>query len=260
MDTGLKGKKVLILGSSRGIGLGIAKAFVQEGADVMITARDAEHLDRAQSHLKKLNGGKLFSYQGDMLKAEVIEDLQKVLKDKFGSLDHLVCNIGSGRSVPPGEEELAEIQRMMEINFLYVAKSIRSFRSLLRKADLKDKDLSSITLIGSICGRQVLGCPSAYAAAKAALLHYAKNLTKPLAQEGIRINVVSPGNIFFPGSVWEQKLKISENTVKAMLENEVPLRKFGTPEDVGSAVVYLASRAAGFITGTELVIDGGQSN
>jgi 3-oxoacyl-[acyl-carrier protein] reductase len=226
----------------------------------MLTARNGEDLKDAVTHLGKIKGGKLLSYQGDMLMPQVVKSLQEFLKKKFGSLDHLVCNIGSGRSVSPGEEDRTEAQRMMEINFLHVVQAIQSFRPLLRRDDPKSKDLSTITLIGSICGRRVLGCPSSYAAAKAALLHYSRNLVKPLAREGIRINVVSPGNIIFPGSIWEQKLKTSKTKVMAMLEKDVPLRKFGTPEDIGSAVVYLASRSAGFITGIELVVDGGQSN
>jgi 3-oxoacyl-[acyl-carrier protein] reductase len=258
MDTGLKGKKVLVLGSSRGIGLGIAKAFISEGADVMVSARNAGDLEQAVAQLKSLNGGAVHSYEGDLLKPEVVEELGKVLNSKLGSLDHLVCNLGSGRSVNAGEEDVAEAKRVMDINFFQAVGAIRTFRPLLKRNG--QKDWASITLIGSICGRQVLGCPSTYAAAKAALLHYAKNLAKPLALEGIRINVVSPGNILFPGSVWEQKLKDSESQVKAMLDKDVPLKKFGTPQDIGAAVVYLASSNAGFITGTELVVDGGQSN
>lgn len=260
MGTGLKDKKVLILGSSRGIGLGIAQAFVQEQANVMISARQEEYLKQAENYLKSLGCGQVCAYQGDLLQSNVIEDIRKTVKDQWGRLDHLVCNIGSGRSVSPGTEDIAEVRRVMEINFFQAVQAVAVLRPLLRKTVSQGEALSTITLIGSICGRQVLGCPSAYAAAKAALLHYAKNLAKPLAIEGIRINVVSPGNIIFPGSVWEEKLKTAKDKVQAMLEQDVPLKKLGTPEDVASAVVYLSSVQAGFITGSELVVDGGQSN
>lgn len=259
METGLKGQKVLILGSSRGIGFGIAERFLYEKANVIITGRNDKDLRRALVYLRGLRKGQVTSYQGDMLQHAEIENLRNMVKEKFGSLDHLICNIGSGRSVPPGEEDIAEIRRMFDINFFYAAESIKAFRPLLRRKSNSANDYATITLIGSICGRQVLGCPAAYAAAKAALVHYAQNLTGPLAREGIRINIVSPGNILFPGSVWEQKLKVAKSDVTRMLKRDVPLKKFGTPHDVGATVVYAASRSAGFLTGAELVVDGGQS-
>ena len=259
MDTGLKKNKILVIGSSRGIGFGIAESFVREGADVIISGRHAPELEKAALRLKNLNMGSVLLCQGDMLQQEGMETLKKMVRDKFNTLDHLVCNIGSGRSVSAGQEDFAEVYRMMNINFFHAAQSIHLFRPLLRRELSFGNEFATITLIGSICGRQVIGCPAAYAAAKAALVHYARNLAMPLAREGIRINVVSPGNILFPGSVWEQKLKDTESRVKEMLEKEVPLGKFGTPQDIGAAVVFMASRCAGFITGTELVVDGGQS-
>ncbi len=259
MDTGLKKNKVLVIGSSRGIGLGIAESFVREGADVIISGRTTADLESAAAQLKNFNAGSVLSYQVDVLKEGGIDALHKMVSHQFSALDHLVCNVGSGRSVAAGQEDMAEVRRMMDINFFHAAQAIHCFRPLLRREPPFGQGMATITLIGSICGRQVLGCPAAYAAAKAALVHYARNLAAPLAHDGIRINVVSPGNIIFPGSVWEQKLKTAEMQVKAMLDHEVPLRKFGTPEDIGSAVVYLASRRAGFITGSELVVDGGQT-
>jgi 3-oxoacyl-[acyl-carrier protein] reductase len=99
----------------------------------------------------------------------------------------------------------------------------------------------------------------AYASAKSALIAYAKNIARPLGEFGIRVNVVSPGNIIFPGSTWEDKLAKSPEDIKAMLQREVPLQRLGTIEEVANVVVFLASQQAAFVTGANWVVDGGQT-
>ena len=113
--------------------------------------------------------------------------------------------------------------------------------------------------ISSICGLAALGCPIAYAGAKAALQSYVKNQSKYLGQFGVRINSVVPGNILFENSVWERKLTESKLAVQNMPESQVALAKLGRPEDVAALAVFLASERAEFITGSECVVDGGQA-
>jgi len=173
-------------------------------------------------------------------------------------LDHLVCNVGSGKSVPILQETTEEWRRMLDINFLQAAGTVQEFRSLLA-ASAKQTQGASVTFVGSICGSEAIGCPLAYASAKAALRAYAKNLVRPLSDEGIRVNMVSPGNVIFPGSTWETKLAQDAPGVQSMLDREVPMRRLGTADEIATAVVFLASPRASFINGVNLVVDGGQT-
>jgi 3-oxoacyl-[acyl-carrier protein] reductase len=118
---------------------------------------------------------------------------------------------------------------------------------------------TSITFIGSICGIEAIGCPVAYASSKAALEAYAKNICRPLGRKGIRVNILSPGNILFPGSTWEKKIARDSDSVNHMLESDVPLNRFGTVAEVADVAVFLASRCCGFVTGAHWVVDGGQT-
>jgi 3-oxoacyl-[acyl-carrier protein] reductase len=115
-----------------------------------------------------------------------------------------------------------------------------------------------VVCISSICGHEALGAPVAYSAAKAALNMMVKGLSRPLGKNGVRINGVSPGNILFDGGTWDKKLRADAEGVRIMLERDVPLGRLGRPEDVANAVLFLVSDRASFISGTCLVVDGGQ--
>ena len=121
-----------------------------------------------------------------------------------------------------------------------------------------NQENKSITFIGSICGMESIGCPPAYSSAKAGLIAYMKNLTFPLGKHNIRVNMVSPGNIIFPGSTWEKKLKGNRESVNNMLASNVALKRLGETKDISSIVTFLSSSKASFITGSNIVADGGQ--
>lgn len=122
------------------------------------------------------------------------------------------------------------------------------------------KSKGTIICISSICGNQVIsGAPITYSVAKAALNFYVKSISKVLANKNIRINAISPGNIMFNGSVWDSKFKKNKKAILKMIENNVPLRKFGSPSDIANLSVWLASDQADFITGSIFVVDGGQT-
>ncbi len=257
MELGLTNSRVLITGSSRGIGYGIASAFLAEGATVLLTGKNEDDLHRAHSTLANQFGDdRIEIFPGDLGDATIRHGLNTALLPQ--GIDHLVCNVGSGRSVPILQETTDEWRRMFDTNLFQAAGMVQDLRSLLA-ASVKQGHGASLTFVGSICGMEGIGCPLAYASAKAALWAYAKNLVRPLADEGIRVNMVSPGNVLFPGSTWEDKLAQDTVRVQSMLDREVPMRRLGTLDEITAAVVFLASRRASFITGANLVVDGGQT-
>jgi 3-oxoacyl-[acyl-carrier protein] reductase len=239
-----QGQRVLVSGSSSGIGFGIANCFDEAGANVVLTGRNLVTLKAAQKNLK--NAPDLFC--GDLSESKDVERLAA----EFPDVDVLVCNLGSGRSVPPGEEDMAEWRRVLELNFFSAVKLIEAYKTNLIR------HRSKVVCISSICGNSALGAPATYSVAKSALNAYVNNMARYFGPLGVRINVVTPGNILFPESTWQKKMTNDADAVQTLLQKEVPLQCFGTPEDIGNACVFLASSYAKFITGTQLVVDGGQ--
>ena len=246
MDLGLADKVALVTGSSRGIGLAVARALRDEGCRVILNGRDAQALQQAQQQLA------LPGVAADAASAKGAHELVDRALALHGRLDVLVCNVGSGASVPPGSEDTAEWQRMLGLNLLAATEVVAAARPHLRAS------AGVVLCISSICGLAALGAPIAYSAAKAALNSYVRGSARHLAREGIRINALAPGNILFEGSTWERKLREDPVRVADMLDREVALRRLGTAEEVAAMAAFLCSNRAGFATGGIFVLDGGQ--
>ncbi|TCS14462.1 SDR family NAD(P)-dependent oxidoreductase [Caulobacter sp. BK020] len=250
MNLELEGKVALVGGASRGIGLAIAKTLAAEGCTVVLSAREQEGLDAAVAEV----GSAAWGHAADLSDPDDCERLVAAVETRFGRLDVLVANAGSGASVAPGRETPEEWRRVIALNLFTATNLIGAAKPLLAR-----EGGGAIVCVSSICGREALGAPVTYSAAKAALDAAINGLSRPFAAEGIRINGVAPGNILFPGGTWDRKLAESPETVAAMLVRDVPQGVLGRPEDVADAVTFLASSRAAFVTGAVLVIDGGQT-
>jgi 3-oxoacyl-[acyl-carrier protein] reductase len=254
MEFGLEGKVVLVSGSSRGIGRAIAESFLREGASVVLTGRDEPSLEQTRSELDAASGAdRVLSWRGDLTQPAEIEACLDAVDRRYERLDIVVANIGGGSGTRRWDVEADEWLAVLERNLLGGIRLVRAAGPRLLAGDG-----GAVTFVGSIAGVETTDAPIPYGAAKAALAHAAKGLARSFAPQ-VRVNVVAPGNVVFPGSVWERRLTENREGVDAMLAAEVPLRRLGVPEEIADAVVFLSSPRSSFSTGTCLVVDGGQT-
>jgi 3-oxoacyl-[acyl-carrier protein] reductase len=248
MQLNLSDKVALVTGSSKGIGWAIAQTLHAEGCRVALNARNKSDLTIATTQLDGSIG-----VLGDVTESSQAQKIVAEVIKTFGRLDILVCNVGSGRSVPPGDETAEEWQRVFSINLWSTTNSVEAAREALVASR------GVVVCISSVCGLEVIpGAPVTYSAAKSALHAYVRGISRPLGKQGVRINAVAPGNILFDGSVWSRKLAEDTTGVKAMLVKDVALGCLGSPYDVAHLVAYIASSRCNFATGSVWKLDGGQ--
>jgi len=253
MDLHLKGRTVLVAGSSRGIGKGIATLLLGEGCRVCITGRDADQLEVTRNSLQaKFGCDAVLASAGDLEQPAGVKAALDTISTAWGDLDVLVVNLGSGRGQAGWDLDAVEWERLFSANFFG---SVRLTQAAIPRMGRG----GSIIMIASIVGVEATAAPLPYSAAKAALINYGKNLSRTLAASGIRVNCIAPGNIFFTGGSWEKHLQSRPEWVSQYLSNEVPLQRFGTPEEVAALAAYLASPLAAFATGGCYILDGGQT-
>ncbi|MGE5373170.1 MAG: SDR family NAD(P)-dependent oxidoreductase [Solirubrobacterales bacterium] len=254
MELGLRDKCVLISGSSRGIGLAIGEAFLNEGARVLLTARDGAALNSVRERLAAQFGpDRINTFCGDLTRPEEIQAAVKHINREFGRLDTVIANLGSGTARSGYELNHDDWTAALNLNL------VGSMLLASHAVPAITTPGGSITFIASIAGSESINAPIPYGAAKAALMHGMKSLARMIGPKGIRVNAVVPGNILFSGGSWEQKLREREAVITSYIQSEVPLQRFGKPEEIADAVAFLASERAGFITGSCLVVDGGQT-
>jgi 3-oxoacyl-[acyl-carrier protein] reductase len=255
VDLRLEDKIVLVAGSSRGIGLATVRAFLAEGCRTVITGRDSIALARAQASLETEFGqGRLMACEGDLCDSDVIRTVLASVGDRWGPLDCLVANVGSGRGPMSWELHESDWHRLFEENF---SCSYRLVQQTL-PAMIRSRQ-GSIVLVASIAGLESTHAPLPYSAAKAAMVSYGKNLARQVGPFNVRVNSVAPGNVLVPGGSWERHLAERRDEVLREIEAEVPLRRFGRAEEIADAIVFLSSDRASFITGSCMVADGGQT-
>jgi NAD(P)-dependent dehydrogenase (short-subunit alcohol dehydrogenase family) len=243
-----EGKTVLVTGGNSGIGLAAAQAFAAEGARVVITGRNADAIEQARAAI----GGNALAILNDAAQPTAAKALaQEIVKaDLF--LDAIFINAGMAEFAPFDQTTESLWNRTFDTN---VKAPYFALQALLPRINAG----ASIVLNGSINAR--IGMPNAsiYAASKAALISLAKNLSAELLPRGIRVNVVSPGPVTTP---IYGKLGLDAETLKAtaaQIQSQIPLGRFGTPEEIAATVLHLSAPESAFIVGTEIIADGGMS-
>ena len=255
MDLELKGKAVVITGGSRGLGYASAAAFVNEGANVVICARGEERLGRAVDDLRANGtaGTEVVGVPADVSTDDGVQRVIDAAVSRFGRLDILVNNVGLARGADLESTTDAEWREAFD-QTLFPA--IRASR--LAVPHMRRQGGGAIVIVSSIFGREA-GGRMTYNAVKAAEISLTKSLAQQLARDQIRVVSVAPGSILFPGGSWWKRQQADPEAIAEFVRRELPFGRFGRPEEVGAAVAFVASPKAGWISGTTVVVDGGQS-
>jgi 3-oxoacyl-[acyl-carrier protein] reductase len=249
MDLQLKGRKVFVTGSTRGIGLAIAEHFVAEGASVAICARNASQVAETARALEA-KGAKVFARSIDVADPKALEAWIADGAQALGGLDVFVANA----SALAANTTPAEFKKGFDIDVMHMVTGVTAALPLLEKSDG-----AAIIAIASISGVEDYGySEAAYGAMKAALLFYMKSLSRKIGKTGIRVNAVSPGPIYFPGGFWEQVERNSQDVFQAVVQENAS-RRMGKPEEIANVVAFLASSQASYINGANVVVDGGHT-
>lgn len=245
MDLGLRGMKALITGGTKGIGRAVAELFAAEGCDVAICARNAEEVGQTVTALSQY-GIKATGRSVDVGDGPALTQWVADVGAELGGIDIVVSNVSA---LAIGQDE-ASWQAEFNTDMMGTVRAVNAAMPFLEQSKA-----ASIVVIASVSGREVDFAAGPYGVFKAALIHYAKGLSFQLAAKNIRVNALSPGNTYFPGGVWEKIEHGNPALFKEALALN-PTGRMGKPEEMARGVVFLASPAASFITGTNLVVDG----
>lgn len=246
MDLGLKGKKVILTGGSRGIGRETVELFAAEGADVAFCSRNADQVAETAASLTR-HGGKIVGEAFDM---EAGPDAYRAwlaaAAEKLGGCDIFVPMISTS-----GAGATTDWQKTLDFDIMGAVAGLEVLEPYLEQSGA-----GSIVITASTAGLETFIMPQGYNALKGALIVYASQISQSLGPKGIRVNTVSPGPIKFPGGNWEA-IKAAAPELYDSVESQFALGRWGGPEEVARTVVFLASPASSYTTGTNVVVDGG---
>jgi len=245
MDLRLNGSKVLVTGGTRGIGRAVVETFLEEGADVAFCARDAAEVAATEEALGEAGAVALGSV-ADVGDADALEAWVGEAAGRLGGIDVVVSNV-SALAIPDSPENW---EASLRVDLMGTVRLIAAAMPYLEQSAA-----ASIVTVSSVSGREVDFASGPYGTVKSAIIAYTQGLAFQLAGKGIRANSVSPGNTYFPGGVWAQ-IEQGDPELFATAMSLNPTGRMGTPREMATAVVFLASPVSSFTTGTNLVVDG----
>ena len=251
MDLGLRDKRAVVTGASRGLGLAIADALAAEGAAVALLARGAEGLAAAADHVGR-HGGAVVTRTVDVTDHAALAAAVAEVADELGGLDKVVANAGGTVGNNLLDSTAADLTATFELNAGHAATLVRAAHPHLVRAGG-----GAVVLVTSITGSRVAP-RTTYAVAKAAEIHLARVLADELAGDRIRVNAVSPGSILFEGGGWDTLRRGDPDAFAAFEREEFPWGRLGHAHEVGDVVAFLLSDRAAWVTGADIVVDGAQ--
>ncbi len=246
MDLRLAGLRALVTGATRGIGRAIAQTLAAEGAHLAICARNFSEVEKTIADFSHY-GVKVFGRDLDVGHAKDLSDWVHDAGRVLGGIDIVVANV-SALAIANDE---ASWQQSFAVDMMGTVHLVNAAQSYLESSSH-----AAIVTIASVSGREIDFAAGPYGAFKAAIVHYTQGLAQSLASQQIRANSVSPGNTYFANGVWNQIEQSDPDFFRKALAMN-PMGRMATPQEIANAVVFLASPAASFITGTNLVVDGG---
>ncbi|MBS1834194.1 MAG: SDR family oxidoreductase [Acidobacteria bacterium] len=243
MYLGLKDRVAIVTGGTRGIGLATANALAAEGCVVAVCGRNPVELDG------------LYSYTVDVTKPEELTGFVNAVHERFGRLDILVNNVGG--SMGGGGFDASTVEQWQGVFELNVFSTLVASKAAI--PHMKAARWGRIVNVASIWGKEG-GGGAAYNGAKSAVISMSKAMARDLAADGILVNAVAPGSVLFPGGGWAKRMQADPEKIEKFVQTDMPLGRFGHPEEVANTIVFLSSAAASLITGSCVVADGGQSH
>ncbi|WP_428310518.1 SDR family NAD(P)-dependent oxidoreductase [Hydrocarboniphaga sp.] len=245
MDLGLKGLKVILTGGSRGTGRAALEIFAAEGADVGFFSRNQRQIDEAVESLSR-HGGKVVGRQGDLSDLDAYPSLLKGIADELGGCDIFIPSASAS-----GSKLAQDWSACFNMDVLGTVRGCEAMEPYLEKSKH-----GSVIVLASTAATETFFAPQAFNAVKATLITYSKQLGQAWGAKGIRVNTVSPGPVWFEGGNWDDIKRDMPELYKAT-QDQMVIGRFGVAEDVAKTIVFLASPASGWTTGTNVIVDGG---
>ncbi len=238
----MRRRNLLITGASKGLGREIKNYYIKKNFNLINISR---------SNLKDEKN--LINIKNDLTNFRKTLITFKRIKKKFKSLDAIICCTGSGKKVSNDELNDDVIRHYLDLNLLTIINTINSYYKIFKKKNTK------IVIISSIVSKKIIEAPIGYSISKRALDYFIKIFAKKYSNSKININMISPGNIFIKGNNWDRKIQKDKKKVTKYINKEVPLKSFIYPYDILPILDVLISKNANNITGSDFIIDGGQS-